>query len=71
MGNSSVGKSSIVQRYMNDKFPEYHDPTIHAQYTKVEKLQNKNYKINIFDSAGKLLIIYILGEQDYQNIRIT
>jgi hypothetical protein len=53
LGKQSVGKSSIVTRFVKDSFDEYKDSTIGAAFhsTTVE-LENTLVKFDIWDTAG-------------------
>ena len=54
IGNSGVGKTCIISRYIDDVFDEANTPTIGANYS--EKTINKNgkdYELNIWDTAGQ------------------
>ena len=55
-----VGKTSLVFRYINDKCPEEHDPTVEDVYTiKIDTEECKDKDFKILDTAG---------EEDYQNM---
>ncbi|CAG9332187.1 unnamed protein product [Blepharisma stoltei] len=54
LGDSGVGKSSIVVRYIEDRFYEDLEATIGASFlSKTIELQNKVVKFNIWDTAGQ------------------
>lgn len=50
LGDSGVGKSSIVERFINDKFLDYNEATFGASY--LTKCLD-NIKFNIWDTAGQ------------------
>ena len=53
VGDSGVGKTSIINRYLN-KFTEKIKPTIGASYAnKLEKIDNYNINFDIWDTAGQ------------------
>lgn len=53
VGDSGVGKSSIVTAYCDNICPLAHAPTIGVEYrTKIIKLRGKRIKITIWDTAG-------------------
>lgn len=55
LGDSSVGKTSIANRYLNNEFKEFHVNTIGAQFQQPNiKLRNGNtLKMNLWDTAGE------------------
>ncbi|KAI9483114.1 MAG: ras family-domain-containing protein [Benjaminiella poitrasii] len=54
LGESSVGKSSIVARYASDSFENNTDPTIGAAFlTKNCSTGTQNIKLEIWDTAGQ------------------
>lgn len=54
LGDSGVGKTSIVTRYVQGAVNEYQISTIGAAYlTKYETVDNKVVKFNIWDTAGQ------------------
>lgn len=60
MGNSTVGKSSITQRYVHNIFTEKHISTIQDKYVKNEIVDGQTFDIDIYDTAG---------EDDYKGLR--
>ena len=54
IGDSSVGKTSILQRFSDNLFPESHMPTIGIDF-KVKALQiaDKHVKLQVWDTAGQ------------------
>ncbi|KPM04278.1 Ras-like protein 5 [Sarcoptes scabiei] len=54
LGDSGVGKSSIVQRFVHNTFTSCNENTIGASFvTKTLFIQNEKYKLNIWDTAGQ------------------
>lgn len=54
IGDSSVGKSNILLRYVNKKFELSHDITIGVEYgIKLINKNNAQYKLQIWDTAGQ------------------
>ena len=54
LGDSSVGKSSVIQRYINKTFYESVEPTIGASFFSSEQLiDDKIIKLDIWDTAGQ------------------
>ena len=54
IGDSIVGKTSMLLKYVDNRFPETHIATIGAEY-KIKTLTTDKYKINlnIWDTAGQ------------------
>ena len=67
LGDSSVGKSSIVNRYINHRFFEYNESTIGAAFfTKHIITNERDIMLDIWDTAGQerynsLLPMYYRG----------
>ena len=56
LGESAVGKSSIMQRYVKDTFDEYMEPTRGAAYqekTLISHDHTRDLKLAIWDTAGQ------------------
>lgn len=54
LGQSSVGKSSIVTRFIHDRFDEFQESTIGAAFfSKVIENEGKSVKFDIWDTAGQ------------------
>ena len=54
IGDSSVGKSNILLKYTNEKFNEDYQATIGVEFgAKNEKLGDKIYRLQIWDTAGQ------------------
>ena len=54
LGESYVGKTSLINRYISDKFDEEVMSTLACTYsTKSIYYQNKEYFFNIWDTAGR------------------
>lgn len=54
IGNSSVGKTSLVNRYTNKTVSINTDPTIGASFVSaIVKNNNDNIRLNIWDTAGQ------------------
>ena len=53
LGDSSVGKTCLLLRYLNEEFSPNHLGTIGIDF-KIKKLniENNNYKIQIWDTSG-------------------
>ena len=54
VGESGVGKTSIINRYYFGSFNENNEATIGTGYVKVNvKLENKQVTLNLWDTAGQ------------------
>ena len=54
VGDSAVGKSSIVLRFCQDTFTENMNPTIGMDYkSKVMEVDGRSVKATIWDTAGQ------------------
>ena len=54
IGNSGVGKSSIIQRYMKQTFEESYKCTIGVDFLmKTLEINNKTVKLQLWDTAGQ------------------
>lgn len=54
LGESSVGKTSIVSQFVNQQFTDLQDSTIGAAYfSKLSMIKGENYRLEIWDTAGQ------------------
>ena len=54
IGDSEVGKSSLLNQYINNENKQQYIPTIGIEYgTKFITKDNTKYKLNIWDTAGQ------------------
>lgn len=54
LGDSNVGKSSLVLRYIQKQFSEYSESTIGCAFNNTNiKYNNNTYKVDIWDTAGQ------------------
>ena len=54
VGNSSVGKSSLLLRFADDQFSENYMTTIGVDFRfKTLNINQKNIKLQIWDTAGQ------------------
>ena len=54
IGNSGVGKTCIVNAFVNDVFYDTYQPTVGASYLVKEiEYDGNKYKLNIWDTAGQ------------------
>ena len=61
LGNGLVGKTSLLRRFAEDKFSESLLRTLHVDHlTKHVKVNGSNYKLHLYDTAGKKLLCFCL-----------
>jgi len=54
IGDSFVGKSCLMMRFIEEKFSTLTDPTIGVEFgTKVVAVGNQQIKVQIWDTAGQ------------------
>ena len=54
IGNSNVGKTSMITRFTNGTFSQNYLATVGVDnYTKIETIDNKNVQIKLWDTAGQ------------------
>ncbi|XP_072973457.1 ras-related protein RABH1e-like [Typha angustifolia] len=54
LGDQAVGKSSIITRYMYDKFDPIYQPTIGLDYlSKTMYLEDRTIRLQLWDTAGQ------------------
>ena len=54
LGESGVGKTSIINRYMNNEFSKNEESTIGSTFVSKELIRgNVKYKLNIWDTTGQ------------------
>ena len=67
IGDSSVGKSNLLLRYLNDKFEDEYQATIGVEFgAKNLEINNINYRIQLWDTAGQEQFLSITRAY-YQN----
>jgi len=52
LGSGGVGKSALTVQFVQGIFVEKYDPTIEDSYRKPVDVDNKNYMLEILDTAG-------------------
>lgn len=53
IGDCSVGKSCLMQRFLSQHIRELHEPTVGVEFgAKVLKVNNEEIKLQIWDTAG-------------------
>ena len=71
VGDMATGKTSIIKRYLSDKFDENNDATIVPNLNpKIMKINGVVYKINFWDLPGQDRNTFVLGSfvRDTQGI---
>jgi len=53
IGSSNVGKSAIVQQFINRTYTEIYEPTIEDKYIKYIEINEKLYGVEIIDLSGQ------------------
>ena len=54
IGDSSVGKTSMLLRFSENRFPEDHMPTIGIDFKiKIMLINDKKVKMQLWDTAGQ------------------
>ena len=54
LGESGVGKTSIIKRYLYDEFSEFYNPNISMNYVEKDiELNKKTIRLNIWDTIGQ------------------
>ena len=70
LGNSSVGKTCIIERYIDIHFDENNSTKIGANYAEKKIVKNgKEYLLNIWDTAGQEKF-HSLGKHFYKDSHI-
>jgi GTPase SAR1 family protein len=54
LGSRSVGKSTMIVRFMENVFVDSYYPTIEATFNKIIKHKGKMYSCDIIDTAGQV-----------------
>ena len=53
LGNSAVGKTSLIYRFMNANLPQEYEPTFEDRFKTTLKIKERNYELEILDTAGE------------------
>lgn len=59
LGSTKVGKSSLITRYIKDKFEDEYTPNL---------LENINYKFRFDGKTGVLKILDPIGIDDFESL---
>ncbi|XP_070579869.1 dexamethasone-induced Ras-related protein 1-like [Ptychodera flava] len=52
LGSAKVGKTAIVNRFLNGKFDESYTPTIEDFHRKIYRIKGEVYRLDILDTSG-------------------
>ena len=52
VGDSTVGKTSIILTWTQERFPEYHEVTVFDTWMGEKSYKNQQIELSIFDTAG-------------------
>lgn len=52
LGSAKVGKTAIVNRFLNNKYDDKYTPTIEDFHRKVYKIRGETYRLDILDTSG-------------------
>ncbi|XP_062567463.1 GTP-binding protein Rhes-like [Saccostrea cucullata] len=52
LGSSKAGKTSIVSRFLNNKFDDSYTPTIEDFHRKIYRIKGEAYRLDILDTSG-------------------
>jgi len=52
VGSSKVGKTSIVSRFLDNRFEDQYTPTIENFHRKVYRIRGEAYRLDILDTSG-------------------
>ncbi|KAI1313415.1 hypothetical protein EDD11_002650 [Mortierella claussenii] len=53
VGDGAVGKSALTLRFLRDQFHDEYDPTIEDSYCRHIEVDEKEYTLDIIDTAGQ------------------
>jgi Ras-related C3 botulinum toxin substrate 1 len=60
VGDGATGKTSLLQTFALDKFPDMYEPTVFDNYSSNIMYNEKLYSLNLWDCAG---------QEDYRDMR--
>ena len=61
IGDSQVGKSSLMNKYANDTFTTNNVPTIGVDFKiKTIEIHGRRIKLQIWDTAGQVNLVFII-----------
>ena len=52
LGSAKVGKTSIVSRFLCNKYDEKYTPTIEDFHRKIYRIKGETYRLDILDTSG-------------------
>lgn len=53
LGGVGVGKSTTIKRFVNGEFSDRYLPTVSGTYTKITRVDSKDYHLTITDTTGQ------------------
>ena len=61
LGDSGVGKTSLMNQYVNQKFSNQYKATIGADFlTKEVMIDDRLVTMQIWDTAGQVRVVYLI-----------
>jgi predicted GTPase len=52
LGSSKVGKTSLVNRFLKNKFEDVYTPTIEDFHRKIYRIKGQAYRLDLLDTSG-------------------
>lgn len=52
LGSSKVGKTSIVSRFLENRFDDKYTPTIENFHRKIYRIRGEAYRLDLLDTSG-------------------
>ena len=52
VGSTTVGKTAIITRFLDDRFEEKYTPTIEDFHRKVYRIRGEAYRLDLLDTSG-------------------
>ena len=52
VGDTAVGKTSVIMTWTQEKFPDLYEPTVFDTYNGTKHYNGKDVKLQIWDTAG-------------------
>ncbi|VDH99711.1 RAS, dexamethasone-induced Ras-related protein 1, partial [Mytilus galloprovincialis] len=52
LGSSKVGKTSLVNRFLKNKFEDVYTPTIEDFHRKIYRIKGQSYRLDVLDTSG-------------------
>jgi len=73
IGDPTVGKTSFVQRYVQDSFKRDYKGTVGVDFAlKIIKWsENQTVKLQLWDIAGKHILVFEIGNENHKQYFVT